>query len=315
MKRPALLTSQPNPRVLSMSRRFKSEGGKLATEARSRGVWLFARPHSDCSTTASNGNIELDRWGIVVTELSVDNVKTLAMRRKNSIIDEIDLGDYIHVGDDIDLGNLWELMPVGNRYTVNSQQAFKLSYMQEHWGSFSGQFIGETDMADEEIQLEGNLLDIMYSSKAMRIIKEHPDNWISENNRTFAHNLLKFINPEFNSSESIKAISDRWLRLAIVPPSVLTSDESGTFGAVSDEIGVSVRRGVATKHFNSAPSTAISIDQFAWHSSRRRVLREMDELNWCAVDGISAYCDDLGKIQCFIVGPVDCPYTGTPPPK
>ena len=245
----------------------------------------------------------------------MDNVKTLALRRKNSIIDEIDLGDYIHVGDDIDLGTLWELMAVGNRYTVNSQQEFKLSYMQERWRSFSGQFIGETAMTNEEIQLEGNLLDFVFSLKAMRIIKEHPDNWISENSRTFAQTLLQFINPEFNSSEFIKAISDRWLTLSIVPPSVLTSDQNGTFSAVSDEIGVSVRRGDITNHFNSATSTAISIDQFASHSSRRRVLRELGELNWCAVDGISAYCDDLGKIQCFIAGPVDCPYTGTPPPK
>lgn len=295
-----------------MSRRFKSEGGKLAPEARSRGAWLFARPRSDFSTTP---NIELDRWEILVTELSVDNVKTLALRHKNSITDEIDLGDYIHVGDDIDLGALWELMPVGNRYTVNGQEAFKLSHMQEHWHSFSGQYIGETAMANEEIQLGGNLLDIVFSLKAMRIIKEHPDNWISENSQTFAQSLLKFINPEFNSSESIKAISDRWLTLAIFPPSILLSDQSGTFDAVSDEIGVSVRRGDTTKHFNPATSTAISIDQFASHPSRRRILRELDELNWRAVDGISVYCDNFDKLQCFIIGPADCPYTGNPTPK
>lgn len=293
-----------------MSRRFKSEGPKLVPEARSRGIWLFGRPQSD-SITASNGDIGLGRWGILVTDLSLDIVKTLALRHKTSITDEIDLGDYIHVGDDIDLGTLWELIPVGNRYTVNGQQEFKLSHMQEHWRSFSGRFISETTLANEEIQLEGNLLDIVFSLKAIRIIEEHPDKWISENCRTFAQSLLKFIDSEFNSSESIKAISDMWLTLATVPPSVLTSYQSGTFGAVSDEIGVSVRRHDTTKHFNPPAPADISIAL----SSQRRVLRELDEVNWFAVDGISAYCDELDKIQCFIAGPADCPYAGTPTPK
>lgn len=146
----------------------------------------------------------------------------------------------------------------------------------------------------------------------MRIIKEHPDNWISENSQTYSQSLLKAINPQFNSSKSIKAMSDRWLTLAMVPPSILTPHENGTFSSVSDHLGFSVRwGGIASDSANTALSTSVSTDQFPLHQSRRRVLRELDELNWSAVDGISAYCDDLGKLQCFIAGPVDSPYTGS----
>jgi hypothetical protein len=282
----------------------------MAEEVATRGVWLFARPQTDHSATASNDNIGLGCWGILLTELSVDNIKTLALRRNKSLTDEIDLGEYIHVGSDIDMGTLWELLLVGNRYTVKAHHEFNLSYVQ--WRSFSGQFIGETDMSDENIQIEGTFLNNACSLKAMRIIKEHPYNWISENGQTYSQSLLKAINPEFDSSKSIKAMSDRWLTLAIVPPSILTSDENGTFLSVSDHLGFSVRRGgIASDSANTEQSTSVSMDQLPWPSSRRRVLRELDELNWSAVDGITAYSDDLGKLQCFIAGPVDSPYTGS----
>jgi hypothetical protein len=246
----------------------------MAKEVAARGVWLFARPQTDESATASNGNIGLGRWVILLTGLSIVNIKALSLPRHKSITD--DLGEHIHVGNDIDMGTLWEPLLVGNRYTVKVHHEFKLLNMQ--WRSFSGQFIGETDMSDEDIQVEGAFLNNAYSLKAMRILKDYPDKWISENSQTYSQSLLKAINPEFDSSKSIKAMSDRWLTLALDLPSILTSDENGTFGSVSDHLGFSVRgSGISSADSaNAERSTSVSMDQLPWRESRRRVLRELN---------------------------------------
>ena len=125
-----------------------------------RSVWVFARPRSKHSnsesavaTGTSDGEAELCYWAVLVTELNVDNIKSLALRRNNSMTDEIDLGDYIHVGNDIDLGPLWELRQVNS--TVSVQDPFKLSMMQDHWASFAGEFVGTTTLTNEEIQIAG----------------------------------------------------------------------------------------------------------------------------------------------------------------
>jgi hypothetical protein len=247
----------------------------MAEEVTARGVWLFARPQSDESATASNDNIALGRWGILLTELSIDNIKALVLPHHKSITD--DLGEYIHVGNDIDMGTLWEPLIVGNKYTVKTHYEFKLPYTQ--WRSFSGQFIGETNMSDEDIQVEGAFLNNAYSLKAMRILKEHPDKWISENSQTYSQSLLKAINPEFDSSKSIKAMSDRWLTLAIDPPSVPRSSENGTFDSVFDDLGFSVHRGNISSDAIAEQSTSVSMGPLNLRESRRRILRELEELN------------------------------------
>ena len=45
-------------------------------------------------------------------------------------------------------------------------------------------------------------------------------------------------------------------------------------------------------------------------ASRQRVLRELQELDWSTIDGITAYAEDLSNIRAFISGPVDSPYEG-----
>jgi ubiquitin-protein ligase len=37
----------------------------------------------------------------------------------------------------------------------------------------------------------------------------------------------------------------------------------------------------------------------------------MSAQQWGYIEGISARFDDLSKLQCFIDGPADCPYTGS----
>jgi hypothetical protein len=108
----------------------------------SRSVWLFARPQTTVAESATDDeNVTLFRWGVLVTELSQDNVKFYLTQKLSTT-------------DDMDLGTLWQLSRDGRENTPNAH-SFKLSSVKENSLPFSAELVGVTSLTDDEIQLEG----------------------------------------------------------------------------------------------------------------------------------------------------------------
>lgn len=118
-----------------------------------RSVWIFARPLSGSGVfpassmvAASHGHFPLCHWGVLVTELSIVDVKALISRDGGS-----------SVTDDLKLGVMWELLRrPDNKTTVNKSNPFKVATIKQLWSTLSAQYIGRTLMIDEEVQSEGN---------------------------------------------------------------------------------------------------------------------------------------------------------------
>jgi hypothetical protein len=119
----------------------------------SRSVWIFARPLSGASifpgpatATSSQGKFHLCHWGILVTDLSIVDVKALTLRSKQGS----------GTTDNTPLGTLWELIrTLENQSTVNMSQPFRVSMLKEQWITFSAKHIGSTKLTDEQVQNEG----------------------------------------------------------------------------------------------------------------------------------------------------------------
>jgi hypothetical protein len=122
-----------------------SEENKASERQRKRQIWLFGWPRLEEQK-------EVGRWGILATELSADVVKGYCLCR-SSDVEDLDLGDYIYIGDDLWLGTLWKVgLP---EYAIRKED-LKLSQLQGRSVSFSGQFMGDSNMTDEEIQNHGD---------------------------------------------------------------------------------------------------------------------------------------------------------------
>ena len=94
----------------------------------------------------SHGYFHLCHWGVLITPLSIVDIKAIALRDGRGWSDSSDL----------ELGIMWELhrLPDGKN-TVNKTNPFCLSTFKTQWPTCSGQFMGVTSDTIEEIQLEG----------------------------------------------------------------------------------------------------------------------------------------------------------------
>lgn len=125
--------------------------------APSRSVWIFARPLSGASifptpttATSSHGKFHLCHWGILVTDLSIVDVKALTLRSKQGP----------SMTDDTPLGTMWELIrTLTNESTVNMSQPFEVSMLKEQWVTFSAKHIGSTRLTDDQVQNSGMNLE------------------------------------------------------------------------------------------------------------------------------------------------------------
>jgi hypothetical protein len=116
-----------------------------------RSVWIFARPLSLAGLfpplgLVSHGKYHLCHWGVLVTERSIAELKTSFLGIEKSEKEEVVLV----------LGVMWELNRIeGNRTTVNCTRPFTISSVKEQWSLFSAEFLGETQMNDNEIWATG----------------------------------------------------------------------------------------------------------------------------------------------------------------
>ena len=99
-------------------------------------------------TSTSHGKFPLCHWGVLVTELSIVDMKVLILCN----------GQRWSGLEDTELGVMWELnRTVENLNTVHVYRPFKKSTIRECWNTFSARYMGATEMANERIQLEGIL--------------------------------------------------------------------------------------------------------------------------------------------------------------
>jgi hypothetical protein len=124
--------------------------------------------------------------------------------------------------------------------------------------------------------------------------------------------ILEAINPDFKVHESIKALWDRWMTATSVRYRPLTSVQGETFRTTSDDNGVCVFRGdKAPRNLPQKNPTPEWLNHFSGHSSRHRVLSDLNELEKSPVEGITVCFDGPGKLRCYIKGPKHSPYEGT----
>lgn len=286
-----------------------SEENRAPQRRGKRQVWLFGWPRL-------NEQEEFGRWGILVTEMSADVIKGYCLCRSSETAD-LDRGDYVYIGDDVCLGTLWEVVLHERQYIVR-KEGLKLFQLQEPSVSFSGQYMGEANITDEEIQNHGvSIILYLCSLQVTRILRRNSGH--TTKTEDLVQMLLEALNPDFNISECIKALSDRWRALtnACYPP--LASAQGGIFRSTSDEKGICIFRGDAPgkppqetwlrnlRHETLSPAW---INHFAGHSSRRRVMTDLEELRKSPVEGISVCFDGPGKLRCYIEGPKESPYEG-----
>ena len=111
-----------------------------------RSVWLFARPLSWADFIialqwVSDGKYPLCHWGVLVTHLDITDE---FMRRTPSPTEALDLGIMYELRrNDI------------NQNTVNIIRPF--STASAEWRLFSAKYIGTTEMAHEQIEVEGTV--------------------------------------------------------------------------------------------------------------------------------------------------------------
>jgi len=122
-----------------------------------RNVWLFARPLSgygifpaSAMATTSHGHFYLCHWGVLVTPLSIVDIKAIVLRDGQRGWSQ---------ASDLELGIMWELHRLpDDKNTVNKTNPFQISTFKTQWPTCSGQYIGETSCTVAKIQLEGMYL-------------------------------------------------------------------------------------------------------------------------------------------------------------
>jgi hypothetical protein len=111
----------------------------------SRNVWLFARTQTAVPESATDDeNVGLFNWGVLVTELSLDDIK-------------ISFTQKLSRTDDTDLGISWQLSRDDDESAPNTH-SFKLSSVKKNGLPFSAELVGVTNLTDNEIQREGAVL-------------------------------------------------------------------------------------------------------------------------------------------------------------
>jgi hypothetical protein len=112
-------------------------------------VWVFTRPLYYTNLfppldTRSKGSDYLRHWGVLVTELSILDMKILFQRTRSSE----EAGTAV--------GTLYELIRVEGGSTINILQPINITILRRDWRALSGQYIGTTHMTHAMIGLEGN---------------------------------------------------------------------------------------------------------------------------------------------------------------
>jgi len=117
-------------------------------------VWIFAHPLSgwgifpeSSMAATSQGHFHLCHWGVLVTPLSIVDIKAIVLRNWQRERSQ---------ASDLELGIMWELHRLpDNKYTINTTNPFRLSTFRTKWHTCLGQYMGETSCTEEKIQLEG----------------------------------------------------------------------------------------------------------------------------------------------------------------
>ena len=142
----------PPVHVSPMSR-FSTQTAETSQPPPQRAVWLLGYHTSDNS--ASKSAFGAKEWAVLLTERTLEELKTVALHRNKYELEDVELGDHVTEGDDLLLGMIWDLVQVGYEYRLRRREEVKFSELQKQWGSFSGQTVGRTELSAEEIHIKG----------------------------------------------------------------------------------------------------------------------------------------------------------------
>ena len=113
-------------------------------------VWLFTRPlsytiHINPVASISDGKPHLRHWGVLVSEMSVVDVKATLSRTKE------------YCGSDFSaLGTMYELFrDEEDRNNVSVCRNFGMKTIRDDWPMYSAEFVGLTTMEHHSIKSEG----------------------------------------------------------------------------------------------------------------------------------------------------------------
>ena len=116
-----------------------------------RSVWIFARPIQFSTILGfqlvSHGTYPFCHWGVLVTPLNFDTIKSLLTEPTELAAES---------ADSFVLGDMWRLSRhEEEEHKVDIIRSFKLSDIKEQWNLFSTECVGETTKTDEEINQAG----------------------------------------------------------------------------------------------------------------------------------------------------------------
>jgi hypothetical protein len=113
-------------------------------------VWLFTRPLSYATiipflASASDGKQHFRHWAVLVSEMSLLDAQAIMLRRIE------------YCGNDrTDWGTMYELFrDHGNINNVNISRRFGMETMRKEWPMVDIQYVGQTEMIPENIEIEG----------------------------------------------------------------------------------------------------------------------------------------------------------------
>lgn len=180
-------------RIGTSSLETPASGSSSVSSTRTRySVFLFTRPLSYATLFSlgivSDGKAHLRHWGVLVTEMSLVDAQALFQRSK-----PYGSNDYT------ELGVMYELFrdELG-KTNANINPHFGMEMIRKEWQMFSAEYIGETIRTHDGIKKECMISFISGSAYlvALRIIEEHPDYGLYENNcQNFVKYLLEFVCP------------------------------------------------------------------------------------------------------------------------
>jgi hypothetical protein len=120
------------------------------TDSHPRNVWIFARPLSGTrwfpvTAKSSTGKFHLCHWGILVSEVTVMDVRAISLGRMQNWTST----------ENVVLGTMYELERLGDKNTVHISRSFGTLKMNEEWRTVSAEYVGDTAMSDVEISTHG----------------------------------------------------------------------------------------------------------------------------------------------------------------
>lgn len=112
-------------------------------------VWLFTRPLSyplfNPLESTSARRDHLRHWGVLVSDLTLIDAQVIMLRTRGNWGDE-----------NTPLGTMYELFrDEDDRNNVKVSRPLYIRTIKSEWRAFSSQYIGETRMTSEMIELEG----------------------------------------------------------------------------------------------------------------------------------------------------------------